>query len=735
MTACGANAIQLWEAILVRIRIGDDIESLSWDEWEARVRTGRINADTLVQFEPVTGAEFRRAAELEMYRSLRSSPGIGSAFFSSKPPLLTALMLGVLIRFHWMGRLPEVDAWLGAHWIRENAAIFEDGEGWRLLTSGLLHGNWGHLFSNSLWLLFASYNLERTLGRANLAVIFVASVAAGSVLSSLIGPGTPSLGASGGVYGLIAAMVTVAFARPDFLNRTLRLFFVLTSLPYMVWMFLNGLWSDQIDNAAHFGGLVTGLVLGVILVPEEVQHRAGDNARARAGILELCGLAMLVPWLAGPVVEPLQLAVERRAKVPYVQSLMVRWGLQKPKERMETALQYWVPASWLSSFDATRSSAFASTAGNGTLRAWRVSERKHDAIVDLNLLASEWVEEVREDWPNAVIEGPLATELADREGLMVTAKVGLGAEARVLEWRGVNQGIWSLESLWQVEPERVVRMAPLHRRLLGRIAWQAPLDLQHAETEIAAFPNSPKAQFELARQQIRAGQWEAGVEGLWAYVQAKSDSPRRWLAGLEDVRPALHLEPNPDRWFEGALENAPLPKVLEEVVAGLTELDRTEEAVGLLELAWRRSPGDRRIRRMRRRMGLPRELDSSTGRPWEEVHDPLTGQRRPALEAPEPLTLAAAKAEGARHQTEVAERTHQLTDWLANEDGRAWRVLLFLRTGRSDDPTDDDVDTLLDELRQAANGRTFPWLPEAVAEVLTTNPNLLQAVRRAAEAG
>ncbi|MEO0605650.1 MAG: rhomboid family intramembrane serine protease, partial [Myxococcota bacterium] len=227
MTGHRPNATVRREAILVRIRIGDGVETLSWEEWEARVRSGRIHAGTEVQFEPVTGDAYERAGDLEMYRSLRGEERQAwqTGLATATVPLLTALLVGIQVRLWWFGGglwgttgFPEIELLQVSWGIRETSAIFEDGESWRMLTMGFLHTDPLHIASNTVFLAFAAYNLERTIGRANLAVLYVAAVIGGSVLSCAFGPETPSLGASGGVYGLIAAMVTVAFARPTLLG-------------------------------------------------------------------------------------------------------------------------------------------------------------------------------------------------------------------------------------------------------------------------------------------------------------------------------------------------------------------------------------------------------------------------------------------------------------------------------------------------------------------------------------
>jgi len=535
------------------------------------VRSGRVNATTLVHFEPVTGESFEPAGRLEMYRSLRGEER--RAWQSGTLPVVTALLVGVQVRLWWLGGglwefsgFPIIEALLTKWGMRETASIFENGESWRLLTMGFLHTDPLHIAGNTIFLAFTAYNLERTIGRANLVVLYVGAVIAGSVLSSMLGPETPSLGASGGVYGLIAAMVTVAFARPKLLGPRMRVFFLLTSLPYMVLMFLTGLSSERVDNSAHFGGLVTGLVLGLVLAPDVAERRPGDNARARASVLELCMLALVIPVLVGPRIAPLQDAVSRRNNVAYVEALGQRLGLFEADEpAVSRTLHYRVPAAWTSLFDATRATAFVSPLSRGELRAWRVSERSSDDLVDLIELAGEWREDVLDEWPGAIFDPPRASTLAGLDGLQVVGRIGHGAGERILEWRGVARGVSSLQAVWQVDVASAKRLEPLKRRLLNSVRWELPESWREAEIELATFPDSLSRKQEFAREQIRIGNWREGAALLWEVVQADPDAPTTWTSALADLRPALTRLEDPDRWFGAALEHAPVPQVVEEI--------------------------------------------------------------------------------------------------------------------------------------------------------------------------
>ena len=289
-----------------------------------------------------------------------------------------------------------------------------------------------------------------------------------------------------------------------------------------------------------------------------------------------------------------------------------------------------------------------------------------------------------------------------------------------------------MQTVWQVDEARASWLTPLHRRLLEAIEWDQPESLRKADVELATFPNSRVAQRTFAREQIRAGDWRDGVQRLWTVLQERVDSSRAWTDALEDLRPVLTRLDEPDRWLDGALRNAPVPRVIEEVAKALDELDRRDEAVGLLELAWRQAPGDRRLRRARRRLGLPREVDSRSGRPWEEVYDPLTGQSRarsPRVPVPAELSLRAARAEGERVHTERDALVAQTVAWVQNEDRRAVAPLLFLAGGHVDLEDGDDRKALFDELSGVVDGRDLPWLPEPLTDAIRRHPRTLDKLR------
>jgi membrane associated rhomboid family serine protease len=134
------------------------------------------------------------------------------------------------------------------------------GEVWRIVTSGFLHASFIHLALNMyiLWLLGTM--LEPVLGAVRFALLYFASLLAGSFAVLLITPDSPTLGASGAVFGLMAAGVVVAYSRG------------IGGLANQLWLWIgiNLLFTfanpGQISIGAHVGGLVAGALAALLLV-------------------------------------------------------------------------------------------------------------------------------------------------------------------------------------------------------------------------------------------------------------------------------------------------------------------------------------------------------------------------------------------------------------------------------------------------------------------------------------
>jgi membrane associated rhomboid family serine protease len=696
---------------VIRVRIGSEQHDLGWEEWEDRVRRGRVPRDALVQFEAVTGDQWVVASELELYRSLRNDAAIAwqGDFLRGPPPIVTALLVGVQIRVWWLARIPDVRQELVSWFTNWASPALENGEVWRPLTMGFLHTDLFHLVLNMLWLAYTGWNIERALGRRNLLTIYVAAVLGGATLSMFGSPQTPSLGASGGVFGLVAASTVFGFVRPDLLPARGRRLFGAAMLPYLLLMFWSGLMNEDTDNWSHFGGLVVGAVLGLLLDPVPLQRKPGWNARLQRGVVAASALLFATLWLGGARLLPLvdsEVARREASRLPTPAPADPRAD--------DAALRWSVPAGWRPAVDLSHLPAFASRAGE---RSFGVRHRQVDTLTTARAEADRWLEELRDDWPDAVASSVEAMKLAGHDALTMRVRPAPD-DAHVVQWFGATHGVHVLEAVWVVESDRDQALQPLLSRMLDRIRWSGPPELAAARAEVAFAPRSTSGRRQLALELGRWGETEEALRLHLELIDEAPDDPDRW----EELFDTLALGGVPPAGqaplWDRALREAPVPRVIEEVARSLDVAEQGDVAIGLLEIAWSRRPGDRRLRRARRGRGLSVELDDR-GVPWGDAHVPATGAARSDEELQalrdRPLTLPAARDAGVRWRAEHDEVVSTVCAAFAGSPEEAWPGLLWLYEGALPPADSDAPQAVLDALEEPATAR---WMPEALVACL-----------------
>ena len=130
--------------------------------------------------------------------------------------------------------------------------LVADGEWWRLLTAGFLHGGLFHLLLNMYALFFLGRMLEPALGHVRFAGLYFASLLAGSFGAVLLDPDTPVVGASTAIFGLLGAAIVMARNRgidimASGLGPVLIINLVITFFP-----------GFNISVGGHLGGLIGG---------------------------------------------------------------------------------------------------------------------------------------------------------------------------------------------------------------------------------------------------------------------------------------------------------------------------------------------------------------------------------------------------------------------------------------------------------------------------------------------
>jgi membrane associated rhomboid family serine protease len=166
-----------------------------------------------------------------------------------------------------------------------NGFAVNDGEWWRLITSGFLHADPIHLLFNTVAIYFLGQMLEPALGTVRFVALYFGSLLVGSLGVLLLTPEANTLGASGAVFGLLGAAFLIMRQRGfdpmrSFIGPLLILNIVLTFRP-------------GISIGAHLGGLVGGLICAWIIG----QAERGTGRARQAGTVG-CIVVALVAFVA-----------------------------------------------------------------------------------------------------------------------------------------------------------------------------------------------------------------------------------------------------------------------------------------------------------------------------------------------------------------------------------------------------------------------------------------------------
>jgi len=204
-----------------------------------------------------------------------------------------AVFLGMALSASTIMDFPPAEL---VRWGGNLGALTISGEWWRLLTNVFVHGGVIHIAFN-MWCLWNLGQLcESLYGRWTYACIYLLCGVGASLASAGWHPYVPSVGASGAIFGLAGALLA-AFKLGEFSVPRAALSGTLRSLgAFVVYNLIFGFAIPGIDNAAHIGGLITGLIVGAVIALIAPQQ---EQAPRRASIflvltLALAGAAMQV---------------------------------------------------------------------------------------------------------------------------------------------------------------------------------------------------------------------------------------------------------------------------------------------------------------------------------------------------------------------------------------------------------------------------------------------------------
>jgi membrane associated rhomboid family serine protease len=204
----------------------------------------------------------------------RQTTKVRTATTLTRTPQLTHVLIAINV-IAWVAMLASGAPFNGVGGtVYAHGALYgplvANGEWWRIITSGFLHAGILHIAFNMYFLYFLGTILEPVIGRLRFGLVYFVSLVGGSFGALLLSPNTPTVGASGAVFGLMGAGILVMRARGiDPLQSGLGITLLLNlGITFLI---------PGIAIGGHIGGLIAGGIVGYLLFDVVPRRRASET--------------------------------------------------------------------------------------------------------------------------------------------------------------------------------------------------------------------------------------------------------------------------------------------------------------------------------------------------------------------------------------------------------------------------------------------------------------------------
>jgi rhomboid protease GluP len=199
-------------------------------------------------------------------------------------PVITFVLIIINIVIFAAGEFsPQLNETLLLNGVNNQTAVLLDREYQRLLFSMFLHASLVHVIANMYSLYIVGAAVERMFGHARFFIIYLLGGLTGSVLSVVFnGPDTFSVGASGAVFAIFGANIVFIYVHRRLLGARgraqLRTMLIFAALNFGVGV-LSAVTPGgiNIDNWAHLGGFLGGIILAWFLGPQLILRAHPDH--------------------------------------------------------------------------------------------------------------------------------------------------------------------------------------------------------------------------------------------------------------------------------------------------------------------------------------------------------------------------------------------------------------------------------------------------------------------------
>jgi membrane associated rhomboid family serine protease len=212
----------------------------------------------------------------------RMSSGVRRTAFEGTGAIVTKALIAINVLIYVItaaqgSGLNDPGGTLFDKWILFGPLV-DHGDWWRLITGTFLHANLLHIAFNMYFLWFVGTAVEQALGRGRFVLIYLVSGLAGSAGALLVNPTTPTVGASGAIFGILGAALVLERQRNYVLGgQAFALIAINLLLSFVI---------SNISYGGHIGGLVGGVLCTLVLS----RFGRGHAAYSRLGLWGIAGV-------------------------------------------------------------------------------------------------------------------------------------------------------------------------------------------------------------------------------------------------------------------------------------------------------------------------------------------------------------------------------------------------------------------------------------------------------------
>lgn len=157
---------------------------------------------------------------------------------------------------------------------------------YRLITCTFVHIGIAHLLCNMYCLYVIGSQLESFLGKWKYLLIYLFSALSGAIFSCVFSNNTISAGASGAIFGLLGSLLYFGYHYRVYLGNVLKS----QIIPLIILNLLLGFVLVGIDNAAHIGGLIGGMLITMAL---GIKYKSSTSEKVNGWILTIIFISFI----------------------------------------------------------------------------------------------------------------------------------------------------------------------------------------------------------------------------------------------------------------------------------------------------------------------------------------------------------------------------------------------------------------------------------------------------------